>query len=117
AWSFSQETAEPSLLVDLEGHGREELIEGADLSRTVGWFTAIYPVLLELEKSSSPAARLAVVKEQLRRIPHHGAGFGVARYLSNGSARLKALPPSEVSFNYLGQLDQIFVDNSLFERA
>ena len=120
AWSFSQETAESSLLVDSEGHGREELVEGADVSRTVGWFTAVYPELLELEKSSSPTSTLAVVKEQLRRIPRHGAGYGVARYLSNGNeraARLKALPQAEVSFNYLGQLDQIFVDNSLFESA
>ena len=71
AWSFSQETDELSLLIDLEGHGREELVAGADISRTVGWFTAIYPVLLKLENSSTPATMLALVKEQLRQIPNH----------------------------------------------
>jgi len=120
AWSFSQETEELSLLIDLEGHGREELVAGADISRTVGWFTVIYPVLLKLEKSSTPAAMVALVKEQLRQIPNYGAGYGVARYLRNDNetaARLRALPQPEVSFNYLGQLDSAFANDGLFASA
>jgi len=119
AWSFSQETAASSLVVDLEGHGREAVVEGADVSRTVGWFTAIYPVLLKLDKSVSPTAMLALVKGDLRRIPGHGVGFGIARYLRNDdrAAHLKALPQPEVSFNYLGQLDSVFEGEGLFESA
>ena len=120
AWSFSQQTAASSLLVDLEGHGREALVADADVSRTVGWFTAIYPVLLKLDKSFSPTAMLALVKEQLRQIPGHGVAYGIARYLRNGNERaacLKTLPQAEVSFNYLGQVDSIFEDEGLFESA
>jgi amino acid adenylation domain-containing protein/non-ribosomal peptide synthase protein (TIGR01720 family)/FkbM family methyltransferase len=109
-------TREPFLLIDMEGHGREELLEGADVSRTVGWFTAIYPVLLKLEQHSG-TAMLQAVKEQLRQIPHQGISYGASRYLhkdSEPAARLAELPQAEVSFNYLGQLDQLFVDSTLF---
>jgi amino acid adenylation domain-containing protein/non-ribosomal peptide synthase protein (TIGR01720 family) len=120
AQSFSTLSGEPFLLIDVEGHGREELLEGTDLSRTVGWFTAIYPVLLKLKKHSGTGATLKAVKEQLRQIPRHGVGYGVSRYLhkdAEGAARLAELPQAEVSFNYLGQLDQVFADSTLFENA
>jgi len=114
--SFSSFTENPFLLIDLEGHGREELVEGIDLSRTVGWFTAIYPVLLKLKQSSSPAKRLRAIKEQLRHIPDRGVSYGILRYLTkNGAARLGASAPAQVSFNYLGQLDQVFASSTLFD--
>jgi amino acid adenylation domain-containing protein/non-ribosomal peptide synthase protein (TIGR01720 family) len=99
----------PCVRVELEGHGREELFEGVDLSRTVGWFTSIYPVLLE-EAGEGPGAWLRSAKEALRRIPGKGVGYGVLRYLSPDRElreRLRALPPPEVGFNYLGQLDNV----------
>ncbi|MCC5645816.1 amino acid adenylation domain-containing protein [Nostoc sp. CHAB 5824] len=108
--SFAQWTGEPSLLVDLEGHGREDLFEDVDLSRTVGWFTTLFPVHLQLEEVDHPGEVLKLVKEQLRRIPNRGIGYGVLRYLQqDGSIRtkLQALPQAEVSFNYLGQFDQV----------
>jgi amino acid adenylation domain-containing protein/non-ribosomal peptide synthase protein (TIGR01720 family) len=119
AHSFSQSRGEPFLLIDLEGHGREELPGGIDVSRTVGWFTAIYPVLLKAEKDLETGARLQVVKEQLRQIPQHGIGYGVSRYLGGEAERasFEALPQAEVSFNYLGQLDQVFVDSGLFSKV
>ncbi|MGI8505171.1 MAG: amino acid adenylation domain-containing protein, partial [Hassallia sp.] len=71
-----------TLLVNLEGHGREEIFNHVDLSRTVGWFTSEFPVLLSLEKVSQPPGdALKTIKEQLRRIPNRGIGYGILRYL------------------------------------
>ncbi|HZI08590.1 MAG TPA: condensation domain-containing protein, partial [Archangium sp.] len=86
-----------------------------DLSRTVGWFTSMYPVLLEAGDGQTPESGLRAVKETLRRIPRRGLGFGVLRYLSKDealAARLRALPAAEVSFNYLGQLDTVLPPES-----
>ena len=110
AETFRRWTGVPGLQVDLEGHGREDILEGVDLSRTVGWFTSLYPVLLETGEGGTPESGLKAVKESLRRIPSKGLGFGVLRYLTREpelAARLRALPKAEVSFNYLGQLDNV----------
>ncbi|HYY15783.1 MAG TPA: condensation domain-containing protein, partial [Gammaproteobacteria bacterium] len=112
-------TGAGSLLLDLEGHGREELFAEVDLSRTVGWFTSLFPVRLELG-GEEPGEALKAVKEQLRRIPNKGLGYGVLRYLhpeTQVRAALQALPAAEVSFNYLGQLDQTLSESSLFRPA
>jgi len=104
--AFERWTGEPSLLLDLEGHGREEIVDGVDLSRTVGWFTSVFPVRLELTGITHHGAALKSVKEQLRRIPNRGIGYGLLRYLGGDpqiSAQLEALPRADVSFNYLGQ--------------
>ena len=106
-----------SLTVDLEGHGREPVFEDIDVSRTVGWFTSIFPVTLSLEAGGSSHETLKFVKEQLRRVRNHGIGYGVLRYLSEDketAARLAALPRAEVSFNYLGQFDELSSDSSTF---
>ncbi|HEX2516727.1 MAG TPA: condensation domain-containing protein, partial [Chloroflexota bacterium] len=108
AQSFAAWTGERSLLVDLEGHGREPLFEDIDLSRTVGWFTALYPVLLTLDTElGGPPGGLKAIKEQLRRVPGKGLGYGLLRYLDAGGAgALRSLPQPEVSFNYLGRVEQ-----------
>jgi natural product biosynthesis luciferase-like monooxygenase protein/amino acid adenylation domain-containing protein/non-ribosomal peptide synthase protein (TIGR01720 family) len=114
-WSGAQ-----ALLVNLESHGREELFAGFDLTRTVGWFTTIAPLLLEVGGAGAPVAELAAVQEQLRRVPQRGVGYGVLRYLSADAqvrARFAALPPAEVSFNYLGQLDQSLPESGLLKLA
>jgi non-ribosomal peptide synthase protein (TIGR01720 family) len=93
-----------ALLVDVEGHGREPLFPDVDLSRTVGWFTTIFPVVLAAG-AAEPAAALAVLAaEQARARPANGIGFGLLKELGHAPA-LAALPAAEVSFNYLGQLD------------
>jgi amino acid adenylation domain-containing protein/non-ribosomal peptide synthase protein (TIGR01720 family) len=104
--SFTQWTSSDSLLVDLEGHGREELFEDVDLSRTVGWFTTLFPVHLKLGDETNPGEALKLVKEQLRRLPMRGIGYGVLRYLSQDAEQLEHLPQAEVSFNYLGQFNR-----------
>jgi non-ribosomal peptide synthase protein (TIGR01720 family) len=108
--AFSEWTGERSLLLDIEDHGREVLLDGADLSRTVGRFTSIFPVHLRLAPVASPGDALKSVKEQMRRIPHRGVGYGLLRYLSTDTEierDLRSRPQPEVSFNYLGQFASI----------
>jgi len=120
ARAFSSWTGETYLLIDLEGHGREELFPEIDLSRTVGWFTTILPVELDQRDTTTPLEALMRTRSQLRRIPHKGVGYGVLRYLSSGAeviTELQALPGAEVSFNYLGQFDQVLSGASRFRPA
>lgn len=116
--AFSQWTGKRSLLVALESHGREELFEDLNLSRTVGWFTSMFPVLLELKKSTDPGEALKTIKEQLRSIPNRGIGYSILRYLSQDKEKvelLKSLPQPELVFNYSGQFNQTFSPSSLFK--
>ncbi|HEU0300453.1 MAG TPA: amino acid adenylation domain-containing protein, partial [Longimicrobium sp.] len=103
ARAFAGWTGSRALSVILEGHGREELFADADVSRTAGWFTSFHPVRLEVPEE--PGAALKAVKEQLRAVPGKGIGYGLLRYLGDERtrARLAALRPPQVSFNYLGQ--------------
>jgi amino acid adenylation domain-containing protein/non-ribosomal peptide synthase protein (TIGR01720 family) len=97
------------LLVDVETHGREGIFPDLDISRTVGWFTAVYPLFLEIDPEAGAGAALAAVKEQVRQVPRAGVGYGILRYLSprpEVAERLAILPPAEIAFNYLGQFDQ-----------
>jgi len=108
------------VLVDVEGHGREEVFEDVDLTRTVGWFTTIFPVTLDLGAVSHPGVVLTQIKEQVRTIPGRGLGYGMLRYLREGeavAARLAAMPQAEVSFNYLGQFDMALPEGSGFAFA
>jgi non-ribosomal peptide synthase protein (TIGR01720 family) len=95
--------------LDIEGHGREELTENTDLSRTVGWLTTVFPVILRADDRMTIDSMLKSVKEQIRAIPHHGIGYGVLRYLAaeNDGRFLQDNIAPEVSFNYLGRLDEI----------
>jgi non-ribosomal peptide synthase protein (TIGR01720 family) len=94
--------------VDLEGHGREDLFAEIDLSRTVGWFTSLYPVLLAVDPMADPGTAIKAIKEQVRQVPQRGIGYGVLRYLNDGeeTESLRAMPGAEVNFNYLGQVDR-----------
>lgn len=114
--AFAQSTGEHTLLLDLEGHGREPIFEEVNLSHTVGWFTTIFPVCLVLN-DSSPGEALKAIKEQLRHIPIHGINYGVLRYMGGQEdiERLRVLPQAQVSFNYLGQFDQMVSETGLFK--
>ncbi|MDZ8134764.1 MAG: amino acid adenylation domain-containing protein [Nostoc sp. DedQUE04] len=108
--SFAQWTGESSLLVDVEGHGREELFADIDLSRTVGWFTCLFPIKLELAAIADAGKTLKSIKEQLRPCQKRGINYGILSYLSPNSAirhQLATVPQAQVSFNYLGQFDQL----------
>ena len=104
----------------MEGHGRDPVSERVDVSRTVGWFTTIYPVFLEVPGQQSEVVEvLKQVKEQMRQIPEQGLGYGVLRYQGSESVRerLRELPQAEVLFNYGGQFDQTMSENGIFEIA
>ncbi|TQC50217.1 amino acid adenylation domain-containing protein [Rhodococcus sp. WS4] len=101
------------VLLDLEGHGREEELvrrtdgPAADLSRTVGWFTTVYPVVLDpgaTADEADMATALKTVKEQLRRVPNSGFGYGALRYLGAPKPELAHAPTPQVLFNYLGRV-------------
>ncbi len=117
--AFARWTSRQTLLVDMEGHGREDLFADVDVSRTVGWFTTLYPVHLDLRKTTTPAEEIMAIKEQMRRIPHNGIGFGLLRYLGEESERtlLAQMPRAEISFNYLGQFDQMVPKSAVFFMA
>ena len=108
-----------SVLVQLEGHGREELAPGIDLSRTVGWLTSFYPVRLTAPPGLGSDALLKTVKERLRAVPDHGLGFGLLRHLAPAAVqeRMQALPTPEITFNYLGRFDASFGDGVPFVAA
>ncbi|QSQ25804.1 amino acid adenylation domain-containing protein [Pyxidicoccus parkwayensis] len=97
-------TGRSAALVDVEGHGREEVLPGVDVSRTVGWFTRFFPALVDLRGAQSPGEALRAVKEGLRAVPSQGMGWGLLRYVAR-DAELSALPAAEVGFNHLGQVD------------
>jgi amino acid adenylation domain-containing protein/non-ribosomal peptide synthase protein (TIGR01720 family) len=100
AWSGSER-----LILTLEGHGRDSPFEDIDVSRTVGWFTSMYPVLLDLNGAEGLYACFSEVRSQIRAIPDKGMSYGLLRYLSPDDDARRTLanihPP--ISFNYLGQ--------------
>ncbi|WP_191832697.1 non-ribosomal peptide synthetase [Pseudomonas fluorescens] len=108
-------SGDTSVLVQLEGHGRENLFEDMDLTRSVGWFTSAYP--LSLSPAADAGASIKAIKEQLRQVPHKGLGYGVLRYLADTAVResMAALPQARITFNYLGQFDQQFQADALFQ--
>jgi amino acid adenylation domain-containing protein/non-ribosomal peptide synthase protein (TIGR01720 family) len=117
ARAFARWTGRRSLLLDLEGHGREPLFAELDPSRTVGWFTSLFPV--RLEAADDTAQLIKSTKERLRAVPGKGIGFGLLRYLGSDAARerLAALPAPQVQFNYLGRFDGDGAPDALFRPA
>ena len=99
--------------LELEGHGREHLFDDVDLSRTVGWFTNLYPVVLSMGNGVTAEEILKQVKNQLRAVPGNGIGFGLLKYLGTPSVRkrLSHITTAPIGFNYLGQFDQAVPDN------
>jgi len=109
ATALARAAGGPTVLVDVEGHGREPLADDLDLTRTVGWFTSLFPVRIEVDASAGPVAALAAAKRALRAVPRGGIGYGCLRWLGDDAAlaaRLGAVRP-EVGFNYLGRLDAL----------
>ncbi|HEY5853267.1 MAG TPA: amino acid adenylation domain-containing protein [Aldersonia sp.] len=109
-WRAARGVPAASTLLSLEGHGREETaVPGADLGRTVGWFTSLFPVRLDLTGvdlddafagGHHAGAAVKRIKEQLRAIPDHGIGFGQLRYVAREFADART---PQIGFNYLGR--------------
>jgi non-ribosomal peptide synthase protein (TIGR01720 family) len=106
--AFKNWTGEERVLINLEGHGREDIGKELDISRTVGWFTVQYPVLLDMTGNTDLGYRIKSVKESLRQIPNKGIGYGILKYLTakEHKAALKFNLRPEIGFNYLGQFDE-----------
>ncbi len=126
ARALSGWTGSPRLRVDLEGHGREPLFDDLDVSRTVGWFTSLYPVVLE-GGDAGPRDALVSAMERLRGVPGRGIGYGLLRYGNAEAARLlaeapdapaaPAAPAADIRFNYLGQAGATSEEGLLFEAS
>jgi non-ribosomal peptide synthase protein (TIGR01720 family) len=118
--AFGAWTGVRAILVDLEGHGRDAVFDDVDVSRTVGWFTAVYPVLVNLEAADDCHGALSEVKRSLQEVPNGGLSYGLLRFVNSdpGTAQeIKCLPHAEVSFLYLGQFDQVLSSSSPFGAA
>ncbi|MEG0636917.1 MAG: condensation domain-containing protein, partial [Pseudomonas sp.] len=108
-----------SVLVQFEGHGREDLFEALDLSRTLGWFTSMFPLRLQPGLDADFGASIQAIQGQLAAVPDKGLGYGVLRYMSDAQTaeRFRDLPEARVTFNYLGQFDQSFDEQALLVPA
>jgi amino acid adenylation domain-containing protein/non-ribosomal peptide synthase protein (TIGR01720 family) len=107
-------TGERAWRIDLESHGRESLGEPhdvEDVSRTIGWFTCVYPVRVAASRGDDPTPTLRDVRAAVRRVPRYGIGYGPLRYLRDdaGIAPLRAASSPEIIVNYWGQLDPVLV--------
>ncbi|NQY62230.1 MAG: amino acid adenylation domain-containing protein [Alteromonadaceae bacterium] len=115
------------LRLTMEGHGREEIIEGINLSQTMGWFTCVYPLLLDISANMDTDSTLTLdeqicdvicnIKESVRKIPKNGIGYGILTYLSQDQDIIEAQQdhPGDIVFNYLGQFDQQVGEDALFQ--
>lgn len=109
--TFHEWSGQSQIHVSVEGHGRESLFSNIDISRTVGWFTVMYPHILNIDHADDLGYQLKAVKDGLRRVPNQGIGYGILRYLTIEQDSLSleslrtALEPA-ISFNYLGQFDE-----------
>ncbi len=109
AWNHAQ-----AVRIDVEGHGRVDLFENMDLSRSIGWFTAVYPLLLDLPPDAGPREAILAVKTQRQQVPRQGIGFGMHRYLADAGLGCEGAI-SAVLFNYLGRFDRLFGSDALFD--
>jgi non-ribosomal peptide synthase protein (TIGR01720 family) len=99
------------LCLDLEGHGRETLDSNLDLTKTIGWFTSVYPVYIKLSEPANLDKSIKEVKEQLRQVPEKGITYGIAT-----SIRKQVLAvQTKIVFNYLGQWDSTDVEGNAFK--
>jgi non-ribosomal peptide synthase protein (TIGR01720 family) len=108
-----------ALLVDVEAHGREPLADDVDVTRTVGWFTSLFPFRLDGGPRRRALDVLDAVREGWQRVPGRGRGYGLLRHLDGGPVgdRLRRSGPAPVSFNYLGRIDESFQGSGLFRLA
>lgn len=113
--TISEWSGSNRIFIDVEGHGREQISDELDVSRTVGWFTSLFPVKLEMSYGEDLPCQIKEVKEYMRNIPDKGVGYGVLRYLTPyGKQQFGTRPQKpEIRFNYLGDFDA-FIEQSLF---
>ena len=99
--------ASKKILVSLEGHGRENIIKDAVIDRTIGWFTSVYPIILDVNNKENISDVIKYTKEMLRHVPNKGIGYGILKYLSKFNMDSSNKKEAQVSFNYLGEFKDI----------
>lgn len=109
--SINQVWQYPTVVINLEGHGRDTFGTGLDISQTVGWFTCVYPFAFSFKGITTKENAIKHIKEKLRNIPHNGISYGFLRYLSDIPVKTV---DSSICFNYLGQFDNSF-DTTCFD--
>ncbi|SEV87472.1 non-ribosomal peptide synthase domain TIGR01720/amino acid adenylation domain-containing protein/natural product biosynthesis luciferase-like monooxygenase domain-containing protein [Chitinophaga sp. YR573] len=115
ALTLQEQMGMSRVVIGLEGHGRQSIPGITDITGTVGWFTNIYPVLLETQENITPTDLLSSIKEQLRSIPQKGIGYGLLKYLHQADTLTGT--HWDLVFNYLGQLDNVVSGDALIGPA
>ncbi|MBP7653547.1 amino acid adenylation domain-containing protein [Candidatus Dependentiae bacterium] len=114
--AFHKSFGKENLLVELETHGRDEILRDINISRTIGWFTAMYPLILKNYDDISKLIK--ETKEVLRRVPNNGIGYWILKYLTpyehTKSLQFDKLHP-QVLFNYLGEMSSNEQSKSIFD--
>ncbi|WP_179867010.1 non-ribosomal peptide synthetase [Bacillus pseudomycoides] len=104
------QTSKRDIVLEMESHGRQDLESNINVIRTIGWFTSLYPVLLNLGENNDISSQIKSIKEQLRAVPNNGIGYGFLTYVRN------VLPETDrklIRFNYLGQFES--TERNLFQ--
>ncbi|MBK3493951.1 amino acid adenylation domain-containing protein [Viridibacillus sp. YIM B01967] len=106
--TLKQWVGEGNIPINIEGHGREKVVEGINVLRTVGWFTSQYPILLDTSQMGELSYAIKYTKESIRQVPNKGIGYGILKYLTTkeNKRNLKFKLNPEVNFNYLGQFPE-----------
>jgi len=115
--SIGKWTGSDNVLIGMEGHGRENILEDMDITRTIGWFTSLYPVILDVSRREDIARTIKLVKENLNSIPHNGVGYGILKYVTQYENKEDiefSLNP-ELVFNYLGEFGQDSGENDIID--
>ena len=117
--SITKHFSVAKITIGVEGHGRESLFDQLDISGTVGWFTNVYPLVLNASEVNSIEDLIKSTKEQVREVPEKGIGYGILRYMSDDATLRKALANVtwDIEFNYLGQLDNALNSNDWLSAA
>lgn len=110
AITLKETLGKDEVIIELESHGREDIFDGIDLTRTVGWFTSIYPLYIKVPEDDISSA-IKSIKEQIKNVPNNGIGFGILKYLSKS---LKCKENKYIRFNYLGDICSQY-DNDLLK--
>jgi amino acid adenylation domain-containing protein/non-ribosomal peptide synthase protein (TIGR01720 family) len=112
AMTLAAHTGRREINISLESHGREEIDADIDTSRTVGWFTALYPVAVHIDTSASLDDTLQAVRQRLREVPRHGIGYGLLGYPGRGHLAEPSSPWGGVLMNYMGRTGRLLREGS-----
>ncbi|GJM33280.1 MAG: non-ribosomal peptide synthetase [Saprospiraceae bacterium] len=117
--TICQWSQENTVVIGMEGHGREYINKEIDVNSTVGWFTNMYPLALDIQPNEHIGDLIKTTKGQIRNVPQKGLGYNMLRYLHPAAEIREQLAACkwDVVFNYLGQTDNVLESDSLLKGA